>query len=483
MSPRTKVLWFGSGEGRSLKRYLERLAHLETVRVSSEKSMADEMPTAHAAVFEFSNNTAEYVARVRRMRDLALENGTLVVLVRAPDANNELFQVVAKRLSDGFPQPYGPESAVFRPIREFEQDYCLAAHEISIWQPGPAMNRSLQIKGKYNSEHGNLLRRGFSDFDYVEISQIAGGASGASVYSVTPSEQPRTPFLAKVDETSRIAAEVDNYTKYVSKSVSFNHRPNLDVSRTVYTPKLSLLVEDFLERAEPIYNVLPHSIPAVLVSSIFEGALRNWRRESEARKVNLSTQVLHLEKILKRKEPAFLAAAALGKAKFSSPFGGEELLSACSEIEDSVCTWSRIHGDLHAGNIYVGVGSSDVILIDFYKTEQGPCSLDLACFEVDIAFKRARISRRVALRLYEPPLALPPLDVVVGGSTIWLLDTIRAVRRYALTELDRRAYTFALACYLIRYASFETNGTEQKRAVATCVASRLIKYLRHEKTK
>ena len=152
--------------------------------------------------------------------------------------------------------------------------------------------------------------------------------------------------------------------------------------------------------------------------------------------------------------------------------------------KSSIATGSRIHGDLHAGNIYVAAGSSDVILIDFYKTYFGPCLLDLACFEVDIVFNRGGpVSHGLALQLYKLPLQLPSLHAPVPAQKVWLLDTIRAIRRFALTDPDHRGYVFGLACYLIRYASFGSCGTGKSRAVAACIASHLIKSLQNEKEK
>ena len=479
---RAKVAWSGSNDTAEFKAQLDSLASFELVPVENEQKLELELTTARAAVFEYGGDTPLYIARIRRIKELAMENGVLIVLVNGSGVDSEAFQVVANRIFADTPGPYGPESATFRPIREFQRNFCWASHEISVWRPGPPTSFSLKIHGDYDPKHEKLLRRGFSDFVSIEVNHIQGGKSGANVYLVTPSEQHRTPFIAKVDDTERIAAEADSYTKFVGETIGFNHRPNLDRARTIYTPRLSMLVEDFVERAKPVYEILRNSNPAVIVSSIFEGALRNWRRDTSSRKVSLSREVVHLEKILKLRAPVFFEAAGIARKTLNSPFDGEELLSACNSIEDQYCNWSRIHGDLHAGNVYVGMGGSDVILIDFYKTGEGPCMLDLACLEVDIAFNREKLSHSLAMELYKSPLQLPSFQTSIGAGRLWLLDTLRAIRRFALTDLDHRAYAFALACYLIRYASFEDCGSAESRAIATCVASDLIKNFPHEKT-
>ncbi|MGB8493767.1 MAG: hypothetical protein WCE53_05145 [Candidatus Acidiferrum sp.] len=458
--PRTKVLWFGSGDVSEFEGRLKTLGGLQLSPVANERELIDELSTARAAVFEFDGNIPAYIARIRRTREFALQNGVLIVLVNGKGVDPEVFQVATTRVFADTGRPYGPEYAPFRPIRAFRDDLCRAAHEISIWQPGPTSNSSMKIKGKFNADHESLLRRGFSDLQSIEVSILTEGKSGARVYSVTPLKQPRTPFLAKIDETDRIAAEADRYFKYVNKTVGFNNRPNLDTARTVFTPSVSILVEDFLERARPIYDVLPNSTPATLISSIFEGALRNWRRDSKSKRLKLSHDVVHLEKILKLRKPTFFAAAERAKRTLESPFDGEELLSSCDEVETLSCTCNRIHGDLHAGNIYITSGSSEAILIDFYKTDEGPTVLDPACLEVDIVFNRAKaISHALALKLYKVPLELPSVHIALNSKQIWLLDTVRAIRMFGFADMDRRAYTFAVSCYLIRYASFDDSGT------------------------
>lgn len=478
---RTKVLWFGSGDVTEFGGRLQTLGGLQLSPVFSERELIDGLSMARAAVFEFDGNIPAYIARIRRTRELALQNGVLIALVNGDGVDPEAFQVVTTRAFADAGRPYGPEYATFRPIRAFRGDLCRAAHEISIWQPGPTSNSSMKIKGKFNADHESLLRRGFSDFESIEVSILTEGKSGARVYSVTPLKQPRMPFLAKVDETDRIAAEADRYFKYVSKTVGFNNRPNLDTDRTVFTPSLSILVEDFLERARPIYDVLPNSTPAILISSIFEGALRNWRRDSKSKRLKLSHDVVHLEKILRRRNPTFFAAAERAKQILESPFDGEQLLSACDAVKTLSCTCNRIHGDLHAGNIYITSGSSDAILIDFYKTDEGPSVLDPACLEVDIVFNRARaISHALARKLYEVPLELPSVHTALNSKHLWLLDTVRAIRMFGFADMDRRAYTFAVSCYLIRYASFDDSGTAASRAIASCIASHLIRHLLDE---
>jgi hypothetical protein len=477
---RTKVVWLGSDDFLEFKARLNTLAGLQLVSVSSEQELTESLSTARAVVFEFDGNAPLYIARLRRTKELAFRHGVLIVLINGKSVDVESFQVVANRVFHGT-EPYGPESALFRPIREFQRDLCQAAHEIAIWQPGPATNSSIQIRGNFNTEHENLLRRSFSDFKTIEVSRLSGGASGATVYSVTPREQPRMLFLARIDTTDRIAAEADQYFKYVHATVGFNNRPNVNAARTVYTPGLSILVEDFLERARPIHDVLPNSTPAVLISSVFEGALRNWRRDFKSKTLKFSRDVIHIEKILKRRTPTFFSAAEYANKKMKSPFDGEALLTACDQIEPVYCMCNRIHGDLHAGNIYVGTGSSDAILIDF-KTDEGPRVLDPACLEVDIVFKWSKaISRALALKLYQAPLGLPAIMSTIKSKHVWLLDTIRAIRMFGLSDSDRRAYSFAVSCYLIRYASFEDNGTARSRAVAACTASHIIKRLLDEK--
>lgn len=482
-APRTKVLWFGSDDFSDLQDLLSTLAGLQLIPITSESKLIEDLPSARAVVFEFDGNSRMYIGRIRRTKEVAVQNGTLIVLINGQGVDKGNFQVAADFLFKGAGEPYGPEGSQFRPIREFlRDDLCFAAHAISIWKSGPISNPDLKIKGKFNADHEGLLKRAFSDFTSIDVTVPPGGRSGAKVYRVVPREEPRAAFLAKIDETGRIAGEVIGYAKFASKAVSFNCRPNIDPDRTLYTPTLSILVEDFLAKAKPLFDVLPQSTPAVLVSSIFDGALQRWRRSAIYEEQKSFKSSLHVEKILKRKSPAFFAAAERSKKKMKAPFDGNELLAACDAIESSPCTWNWIHGDLNAGNVYVLTGSSDIVLIDFTNTDTGPMVLDPACLEVDLVFNRAkRIYDNLVYELYRPPLWLPSIRTAVRSELIWLVDSVQAIRMFGLTDLNRQAYTFAIACYLIRHASFEDSGTPKSRALAMCVASRLIDFLSNEK--
>lgn len=474
-----RVLWFGKGDPTPLRVLLDQFGGFELLVVDDEQSLLDQLHSTRAAIFEFEGDIPSFIARIRRTQESLLANGVLIGLVDGfTDA--ETFQVAATRAR--VDTAYGPESSPFTQFQFFWKNWCLAAHRIVLWRPGPNRNDELDISGKIDPKHIALMRRAFSDFQGVQVRRLKGGASGAAVYCVTPVDQPRTPFLAKVDETGRIAGESDRYDKWIRKSVSFNNRPNLSRSRTVYSPTSSLLVEDFLDRCLPLSAVLPSSNPAVLIASVFEGAMRNWRRDWEVKRLKLAGYP-YFEKILTRRDAVFLAAGQYAKNTLKSPYNGDELLHACTELNEMECTWTRIHGDLHAENLYVTASSSDVVLIDFYKSDTGPAVADPACLEVDLVFKRAKnISKALKLGLYKLPLRLPPIHADVGQDSIWLLDAVRAIRMIAISEPDRDAYIFAIACYLIRFASFEDNGSGRSRGLAVCIASRLIRSLSDAET-
>lgn len=475
-SVRAKVLWFGKGDPSSLSTALDDLGGFELSVVTDESNLAAQLSFARAAIFEFDGDVPLFIARVRRMKPGLLENGVLIGFIDG-SRDPATFEVATAHAIGDDVQSYGPGTSTFTPFQSFRRNFHFAAHQICMWDPGPSSNDDLKISGGIDPTHQFLIRRAFSDFRAVRGTLLKGGASGAKVYCIAPLEQPRTPFLAKVDETDRIAAENDRYDKWVHATVGFNHRPNLNKSRTVYTSRKSVLVEEFLERCQPIYELLPFSNPAVLIASIFEGALRNWRRDSQLQCIAMAEHH-HFSEILNRRDPTFFAAGEYAKKKLRAPYDGEELLEACKRAGPMTCTWNRIHGDLHAGNLYVSAGSSDVVLIDFHKTDTGPAVADPACLEVDLIFNRTkRASKALALRIYKCPIEIPSLHTSVGHGYDWLLDTIRAIRMMALSEVDRAPYAFALACYLIRYSSFADNGTERRRAVAACIASQLIRSL------
>jgi len=370
-----------------------------------------------------------------------------------------------------------------QPIRVFYTKWVEAAEWIATADPGPGLNSRLKIFGsKIPASHRLQLRRAFWDFSSISVRKLKGGASGAAVYIIQPqqSESSRSqrllPYLAKMDIPRRVRGEQDKFQQCVCDSVPFNHRPKLILSRFAYGSDCAVLVEDFIDRASQLCEILRLANASVVIASLFDGALRGWRLCSVPRKQSLG-EFYQSIKVL-RTSTSLDEAAEFAKRQYRTAYSSKELLSKLLSFPNISCLFCNIHGDLHSENIFVSTGSTETFIIDFYKTTEGPGVSDPACLEIDLLFKQGSTVDESFLRsVYKYPLGVPSLDARRPGME-WLWDSVRAIRMFGiLTEGDCKAYVFAVVAYLLRFASYADNGPLKSRALAFALAFELSQEL------
>jgi hypothetical protein len=245
------------------------------------------------------------------------------------------------------------------------------------------------------------------------------------------------------------------------------------------------LPQDFVDRAQPLRDVLQSGNASVFMSSLFDGALRNFRR-----------------RVTSPPNPAPFEEKVIGPGKWTSP-GLQEASDRADEIfglgrtpatlHTALSTlrvdepWCLVHGDLHDKNVYVAAASANVILIDFLGVQEGRAVMDPACLEVCLSFPYGTPKDSWLLRehdhlnsLYTYPLTTG-VSVEVASRHKWLLEAARAIRIHARAEGDvpEGAYAAAVASYLIRFASYPTtgersNGPLDRRALAYHIADQLV---------
>jgi hypothetical protein len=312
---------------------------------------------------------------------------------------------------------------------------------------------------------------------------LSGGRSGASVWLVRPDSADHSrralPFVAKIHEREKMRFEQSNYSVVRNAIESRLYAP-LHAERSVEGDKLGLVVYDVVDRALPFRAVVPSS-PAALIGSLFGQTLKGFHTW-ETRLGPIDVEAARLK--LLNWSDSLRDAAAFARAVNDEVIQVDALARRFSAIPAMQFSVATVHGDLHAGNLFVAAGTCDVAIIDYGSILQGTLgAADAACLEVSLTFSPndclssvvglglTRDWRRAAYRYPLDPSTVPTL---VGPGS-WITDAVRAVRSQArLTEPRPAPYALAVAGYLIRCASFADHAPMEERAVAYEIACQLV---------
>lgn len=466
-STRRQVLWFGADLPAIIEEEMRRRGL--SVRQVSEVSSTD-LASSCCAIFYFDPNARSRSIGVIDSAPIAdMLDQELKVIIHAPD------DAVIKTIQ------YRPSLSGFIGLVELKaslEPYQLA--ELARVDPGPPSNGELEILGCVPSAlEAMLLRRSFHDCVRITLERLPGGRSGAGVFAVYAElaeglaiSHP-LPFFAKVDERYRIEQEKLNYESYVTYYVPFSQRPNLDLKRCVSGVEVAIMVGDFVENSVPLSAVLATANRRTVIHSLFDDALKGWRRQaflelSPTRRSLIGPDELPVSITAEEIRPDIVDVAK----SMGSSLNPTELIARLAEVSKLPYRRGPIHGDLNAENVRARYG--EAVLIDFYKTTEGPLVADLASLEVAICFREvlARVKEMIEKRLdpdgfvkecldatddlYSPRclLAVPAPHHDPSGFA-WLWDTSRQLRlmSYAI-EAEGEQYACALAAYLIRTAMF-----------------------------
>lgn len=440
-------------------------------------------PAARAILLRFQELT-NFVVEFEAVRDIAMNHGLLLLVLI--EADNPIKQQHAWKAID-------LSSLQTHPAKSIDARYPNSP-EIAIlinrWNPGPGYKEGLAIEATVaiSDDHRFLLRRAFSKFSKIKVGRLTGGASGAAVYRVkafpTLSEEHPIPFLAKVDEVGDADVERVNFREHVRDNIPFNLRPNVIVPLSCYSKLSGIIVEDFVERAARLDEVLPTSAPAQLIASLFQGTLRGWRLRSTMQTFAALDRFRERdsageEKGLVRDNEFFRDACTRASKYFKRPYDAHKILAQVDGLKAVETLHSTVHGDLHARNVFVAAGSTDCLIIDYANIKVGaPACLDPACLEVDLVLGRARPSRFLR-SAYSWPIS-PLAPSVRQQCETWLWEAVRAIRVEAEVFTQPSAYAIALVGYLLRLARLKPVSI-WRRAVAVCIAEWLLCQLHNEK--
>ena len=479
---RAEVVWLGRTPEPALAAELAARNGLRLVRLR-ESRIRRRIRTIRAVVIEFDGDSALFFARARRVAELVAPHGGFIAFVHSSTASPVDFQRSVGRVQQLWrllgrsvnSESFGAEA--------FYTDYSRLAQRLCDWNPGPPEGVRTSVTGRlFDDSDRLLLRRAFQDFARVSVKKLSGGKSGAKVYQVVPRESYVSgdpcgaPFLAKIDVPNRVAEELAKYGHWVRGMLPFSHRPTMEEERTAYTPDQAIMVEEFVDRAVPFEDLVAVSNPTQLMGSLFEGAMRHWRSAKD-RKTAAVEESSAIGKILRAiaRSLEFTQSCKLAVQRYGSTHKSKKMIADFRRLSKEPCTWSYGHGDLHAGNIFVASGTSNVVLVDFSWTAESPSVLDPACLEVDLVFKRAsQLPDSLAKSIYKYPIAPLP-KVCPTERAEWLWDSVRAIRLLCFDDdADRRAYSLVTAIMLARFASYPDNKPATRRVLAAALASQIV---------
>ena len=479
---RRDVLWIGGSVPPPLRAAL--LAAHELIRISPDAAQVNETaPYACALIIESRADMKDLEWAMPAL-DAAIDHGVRVILstpAMSPDGDE--LDIKARENCFRLRQSLGT-----RAVLTLYNDWHRYADNIGYHAPSAGCNYALQITGDLPHEAGAqiLIRRAFHDFQGIALEQLPGGHSGAAVWIVRPSSADRakraTPFLVKWNSLTKVSEEKSNVTQYARGRVSFRLTPPLHEARCVEGVATGLLVFDFIERAISFDEAIRSYPAGQLIGSLFDHTLAGCLGPATDAVASL-IEPFERYNILRWSDLNDVAdVAAKEDADIPSVNALRKRLASIGPVPHRSAT---VHGDMHRDNLLIAAGSSDVLLIDFGKIMYNmPAVSDAACLEVSLALPslvgRARLARtapradidwlRQAYAFPLDPHSVPARD----DRERWLPAALRALRAAARQhDPSPIAYGVAVLSYMLRYASYSSNGTLDDRAIAYALAARL----------
>lgn len=491
---RPDILWFGSRKGRAddaafSTRDLDRVVVHETELTTARLS------AARGLVLSFGDGKVSPIRKFAEKNAQAALNHGLAIYVLATE--EEVLLHACRELDKIGIAPYTPRVGDATSV----PDHLIAQHMLR-WDAGRAPSSTMkidQVEGTLDlsPEDDILLRRAFSDCDQIRIAELGGGRTAdtfmveARFAGASTLVGPRPlPFFVKLGQREKIADEVSKYQRYATQFIPFHLRPNLDLSRCLSGQTRGILVGDFVERAEPFWDVACKGEAHAAVHSLFDLTLAGWRAQGFQRDFGkrpgsvagaLGTRIFDCNKVKEQHH-----ATALEHGLSRSP---GELWEALMEIDQ--CSYrAPMHGDLHPGNVFVR--GNDAILIDLASIQDGPLSGDLACLEVALLFETRKDDEKLepeawrkAVDAFYAPEHFHQLPPPAFNTDSWSarLNCARQVRMVALpTQACPTEYMSAVAVYLLRRSMHHPdNDTDAlRRGYALVVADRLVSELKKD---
>lgn len=472
---RRRVLWVGGNIPPTL---LGACASRElTIEAIQPDEIEHAAPFACALIIEYGPGGSGLIPTESSVIATALSHGLFVALTKHADANTSEYERDTEPFARSHPN-----------VTMFHGNYEITAQSAARHVPGPGANVNLRLEGDVpeDPEAITLLRRALHDLTSARLRLIPGARSGASVWLVTPGIEDQLrmsrPWLIKLHDKLSIDKERSNFASQVENRIPWDTRPRVCSERCVIGATKALLVQDFVENAQPLREAWDTQVPDALFGGLFGHALRDWSRTPTTVRNSLGAEFERIKAL--RWSEHLEEAAALAGSGFPAPDDLKRMIASWPEVE---YLQSTIHADLHTGNLFV-TGPAQVIVIDFERVTHGPVISDRACLEVSLVFGAPGPAAAGYARLPDGGSAagiawlratyiypLNPANVPVLQSEPKRADAVRALRGEARKcETDSIPYAVAVASYLLRVASFADNPLEDRALAYELAASLLL---------
>lgn len=495
MTDRPRVLWFGRPPSPvDLREAKNRHLKVEVVGHGSTPSFI----YARAAIFWATSQHFEAaVEDLEANLAGAVDHGLFVLVVVDGELNRrEISQILEKALP-------AQEAAAQCQIRVNYASQTVESHEAFhvalTHNPGPAAKAALRITAlddtKLSDGQVLLLQRAFHDCDWITLTSIKGGFSGAltlliyAKLSTSFAGSKPLPFFAKLDTFVKARQEIQKFAQYAEHHIRWYLRPNFIAERCIFGVREGILVGSFVDASKSLWETVCAGEGPRHVRSLFKETLHGLRHDSHSRHMTSVVEPLasfcdHTQIPPERVE----AAKALGGLVYEARSLWRKLISLPAE------QWRAcgIHGDMHGEN--ARVRKDDVIVIDFTHAATGPMCADLASLDVWLAFKMVPDSQAGpnAWRAWVDAMYRP--ETIELNMTGRALDGTEDVVAPCLLEIRQLAkectasaleYQRVLALYLLRCATFPPDASsgvddESRRTCAYWLANRLILALTDE---
>jgi hypothetical protein len=490
MISRTKVLWVGEPPDSQVSaEFVNRDLALECVGES--EIFEQPLMQSRGIVYNFGSGT---ITRTRETFTAtyksAIDYGLCVYLL----AENDTIQNYVTEF-------VGDEQRLRRrtlPMKPHEIPEIIARH-----QAGYACDQPLDIiedktTSPLTNEERILVKRAFWDCTSVSLKSLVGGMSARVFVAYATFRDsvagPRPlPFFVKIDKAPKIALERERYSLYAGHFIPFNLRPNLEPDRCLESSSLGVLVGNFVERSESLWDVARRGQGQAAIHSLFDDTLSGWR-----------IQAFCLGNVVDKPIAAGLLSANVfdykrvkqSHLKFAAAFNvtaePRELWETLIGLTGQKYRCAPMHGDLHGNNVRVRNG--DAIVIDLASVTNGPLVADLAALETWCAFEVPpeclavepdddRNWQDLVDELYEPKAFLSvPFPATETLPLEWLRTCVRQIRcMVGPIQLCETEYQSATAVYLLRRTMWEGIGPLDafRRGYAYVLAAHLVKDLAH----
>ena len=354
----------------------------------------------------------------------------------------------------------------------------------------PPANAGLKLQGddQLSREERILLRRAFTDCTSVKlVKQTTGTAKVFCAFATLEHSRAGPiplPFFVKFDKAHRIRLELKNYQECTTLHIPFNQRPNLDINRCLIGQPIGIIVGNFVEQSESLQEVVDRGAGRSALHSLFEGALRGWRRQAfyDARYTREANILVGMDRarpstyVLRRQDRLLKRQRQLGPSSKSF----EQLEGMMASQPPISFRSGVIHGDLHGNN--VRVTGNDAILIDFASIADGALTADPAALDVSLFLDTKTVKGNDWVELADASFAI---DALIGSTppprpehaAANLLEAIHYVRQMAANvTLTPYEYPLVVALQLIRKSSYsgQDEEQEQRRYHAYRLADRIV---------